>query len=175
VIDVIDVAPLLHAVENRYDLFAMTVARQSFENSPHADTMTVFVRGPLGWTRDWYQHDIGAMDYPAAQILAEPLREVVAPVIRRLQIAQLGRVMIVELPPGGRIARHVDQGEYARHYQRWHLVLSGGPRATLTCDGNVVQCLPGRLFWFNHHLPHEAANDEAHARLAVIIDGVVRA
>ena len=172
--DGIDVAPLLNAVRNRYDLFAMTVARQSFDQSPHSETMSIFVRGPLGWTRDWYQNDIGAMDYPAAQILAEPLRQVVTPILSRLQLAELGRVMIVELPPGGRVTTHIDQGEYARHYKRWHLVLSGGKRATLTCGDDVVECWPGRLFTFNHHKPHSARNLEDEARIVLIIDGVPR-
>lgn len=172
--DGIDVASLRDAVLNRYDLFAMCVARQSFAGSPHADTMTIFLRGPMGWSREWYQQDVGAMDYPAMRILETSVREVLVPVVKRLDLREIGRVMIVELPAGGQITEHCDEGAYSDYYKRWHLCLTGGPKATLTCDGETVACLPGRLIWFNHKLQHSARNDEAHARLQVIIDGVPR-
>jgi len=171
----IDTSPLLEAVEARSDLFLMCVARQAFSGSPHADTSTIFLRGPMGWSREWYQHHTGAMDYPALQILREPVQKVLVPVVNSLNLAELGRVMLVMMYSDGKVTPHVDQGEYSDRYQRWHLVLSGGPEAKFRCGNDTVQSIPGRLFWFDHKQEHEAWNNEQHPRIHAIIDGITKA
>lgn len=171
----IDTAPLLEAIEARSDLFCMCVARQAYNGSPHADTSAIFLRGPMGWDKEWYQNHNGAMDYPALHLLWEPVQKVIKPAIESLGLAELGRVMLVILYPGGKVTKHVDQGAYSDYFQRWHLVLSGGPKAGLRCGSQTVESIPGRLFWFDHKQEHEAWNNEEFPRIHAIIDGVVKA
>jgi Aspartyl/Asparaginyl beta-hydroxylase len=170
--DNVNVQPLFDAVCDRQDLFSMCVARQTFEGSPHEDTASIFVRGPMGWSRDWYLEHTGAMDYPAMELLWPAVEAVIKPVVEELGIKTLGRVMIVSLFAGGRIHKHVDEGAYSDAYQRWHLVLHGDSRSGLRCGDETVECVTGRLFWFNHKLEHEAWNESDEPRINVIIDGV---
>ena len=171
--DGIDVAPLLEAVRERSDLFSMCIARQLFDGSPHEDTACIFLRGPMGWSRDWYLEHTGAMDYPPMDLLWDGVEAVLKPIIKDLGITKLGRMMIVSLFPGGRIHKHIDEGAYSDTYQRWHLVLDGNENAKLRCGDETVDCIDGRLFWFNHKLEHEAWNEDDKPRINVIIDGVV--
>jgi len=58
-----------------------------------------------------------------------------------LKGSQLGRVIVTRLPPGGKIAPHVDTGKCAEFYQRVHLVLHGEPGNLFFCGDEQVTML----------------------------------
>ena len=43
---------------------------------------------------------------------------------RKLEVKDMGRLLIVNLKPSGHVTKHNDQGTYADHYSRFHLVLN---------------------------------------------------
>ena len=119
----LDVEPLLQLLDAKPELWKEIQARQKFTGSPHKDTETIYVRGALKMTSYHVIWDVGSYDYPCMQYLKSALVPLMRPVLEGLGVKDLGRVLIVNLKATGQITRHIDQGAYAEHYERFHLVL----------------------------------------------------
>lgn len=169
----IDVGPMLDALDARPELWDEITVRQEAPGSPHHDTRCIWLRGPREITLDSVFNDLRSVDYLSMGELAESVYPLVAPILRQLGSTALGRVMIVELKPGGYIDAHEDQGKYAKTFSRFHLVLSSDPGNTFTCEGESVHMAPGELWWFNHRGEHKVRNDSATPRIHIIFDAVV--
>jgi len=63
---------------------------------------------------------------------------------------------------------HVEQGEYYRTKNRYHLSLSG--LYELYVDGDVYVIKPGMFFWFENSLPHAARNLGEDVRVSLVFD-----
>ena len=109
--------------------------------------------------------------YPAIDELGLPLRSVLH-LIRAILwpqcIEQAGRIMLAELKAGGKIAAHVDEGAYAEHFQRLHLVLTGS--CEFHCGNEAVTMVPGELWWFDHQQKHRVENEGTSPRVNLIMD-----
>jgi quercetin dioxygenase-like cupin family protein len=171
----INVAPLLKKLERHPQLWGEITARQEAPGSPHKDTEAIFLR----WCRDtadaWSVfNDLEAVDYPAAQVLMPEAGHALLALLTMLgETAELGRVMIVRLKPGGHITPHVDEGRYADFYDRFHICLSG--ECDFTVAGKTFTCRPGEGWWFNHKRKHEVRNASGADRLHMIVDVAVPA
>lgn len=168
----LDVGPLLAALEAQPERWREITVRQDYPGSAHHDTEAIFLRGPRAFTVADYMGDPVAYDYPAMDALADVLVPLLRPLLQAMEVSELGYVLAVNLKPGGRIDEHVDEGAYAEHYARFHLVLTSEPGNTFTVGGESVHMAPGELWWFNHRAPHRVANDSAAGRIHVIFDAV---
>ncbi|MGF1496050.1 MAG: aspartyl/asparaginyl beta-hydroxylase domain-containing protein [Elainellaceae cyanobacterium] len=83
---------------------------------------------------------------------------------------ELGRVTVVRLAPRGRVYRHIDQGEYYRVRDRYHLVLKSQSGSILGAGDEWVRMQAGELWWFNNKEPHEAFNESNDWRIHLIFD-----
>lgn len=83
---------------------------------------------------------------------------------------ELGRATIVRLAPKGRVYRHIDQGEYYRIRDRYHLVLQSATGSVLGAGDEWVRMQPGEFWWFNNKAPHEAYNEADSWRIHLIFD-----
>jgi hypothetical protein len=169
----VDVAPIIAALDAMPELWDEITIRQDHPGSAHHDTDCIFLRGPRAFTVEDYLYDLGAYDYPAMDKLASVLVPVLRPLLQdALRVDELGRVLIVRLKPGGHIDPHVDEGDYADHYSRFHLALTGDACSTLTAGGETQHFAPGELWWFDHKAEHTAANASDQPRIHIIIDAV---
>lgn len=92
------------------------------------------------------------------------------------QDAKLGRAKLVNLPPGGRVYPHVDQGDYYKIRNRYHFILQTGTQGSLLqCGEESVRMQPGELWWFDNKQLHEAFNDSPTERIHLIFDLLPRA
>ena len=171
----LDVGPMLDALDARPQLWEEITVRQEAPGSPHHDTECVWLRGPREITLDSVFNELQAVDYLSMHELAEPIYNLVAPVLREIGSTALGRVLIVKLKPGGVIDAHEDTGRYAKAYSRFHLVLTSEPGNVFECDGESVHMAPGELWWFNHRGEHQVRNGSEHDRIHVIFDAQVPA
>lgn len=90
--------------------------------------------------------------------------------------ADLGRIRVVNLPPGNKIYPHVDRGEYYAIRDRYHLVLSTGPDGSLLKSGDEEKRMrAGELWWFDNNQPHDSFNDSDRNRIHLIFDLLPRA
>lgn len=167
----LNVTPLVDAIARQEDLFSEITKRQDYAGSAHADTRSIFLRWCKGLDVQSAFTEIPAFDFPAMGKLAEA-RELIQYTIRRVQAQEFGRALIVALRPGGIIMPHADEGAYADHYERFHIVLKSEPGVLFRCDDETVEMKPGELWCFNHKIEHEVRNHSGHERIHLIMDMV---
>ena len=59
VADGLDVEPLIKLLDAKPELWKEITARQTFMNSPHKDTESIYVRGPYAMTHYYVMWDTG--------------------------------------------------------------------------------------------------------------------
>lgn len=152
-------------------------ARQATPGSAHHSTRSIILRGPdvpngalmtadtveMIASRDW---DDNIKALPAVHDLC-------VKACQMLHVKELGRVMLVELPAGAAIDRHLDEGAYAAHFERFHLSLMSDEGNAFTCGDETIHMQPGELWRFNHHIEHEVANNSLRPRIHLILDAVL--
>ena len=82
----------------------------------------------------------------------------------------LSRFNVVRLNPHGRVYPHIDEGEYYKVRDRYHLVLRSPGGSEMNSGGENVIFHDGELWWFNNKAVHEAFNPSAEGRIHVIFD-----
>jgi len=93
-------------------------------------------------------------------------------IYNRVKGVRLGRVMLVNLLPGGTIANHIDPGEYFKNYKRFHvpLVTNSGVVFTGSKD-NIDYHMPvGMLAQLNNLNIHGVKNISNEGRIHMIAD-----
>ena len=168
----LNVEPMRAALDAHAAMWREITIRQDYPGSAHHDTECIYLRGPRAFTPDEYLGTLDAHDYPAMDVLGGPVSELLRPVLRALQVIELGYVLIVRLAPGGVVDAHIDEGAYAYHSSRFHLALTGEPGSTLSVGGETQHFAPGELWWFNHKAVHSAKNDGETWRTHIIFDAV---
>lgn len=168
----VDVAPLIDALEAQPELWDEITLRQDYPGSAHHDTNCIFLRGPYAFTFAEYMGNTQAYDYPMMDALMPAIADVMRPIVNNLGVTELGYVLIVRLKAGGEIDPHIDEGAYAEHYERFHLVLTSEPGNEFTVDDETVHMAPGEVWWFNHRRLHSVINGSAYERIHVIFDAV---
>jgi hypothetical protein len=173
----VDISSLADAIESRPYLFSAIKARQETPGSAHGDTESIFLRWAESQTLEAVFNEIPAIDYPALEQLPE-VRPILARIVDLLGTSAIGRILIVKLRPGGFITPHIDEGAYADHYERFHLVLESGIGNAFFVEfepdhSEVAYMKPGELWWFDHKRKHWVINDSQVSRIHLIIDAVV--
>lgn len=169
----VDVRPALAGLAARPELWRIFTGRQDTPGSAHHDTECIVLRGPATITMEAVFNDLNAhwLDYDGIlPALSEVLALTIAAVGKLGDVEQLGRVMVVNLKPGGRIDPHADEGAYAEHYERFHLALASEPGNWFYCGDEAVYMKPGELWKFDHHTEHQVANLSDQGRIHIIID-----
>ena len=169
----LDVEPLLQLLDAKPELWKEIETRQQFTNSPHKDTETIYVRGALKMSPYYLLWDTGSYDYPCMEYLKPALVPLLQPILKQLGVEDLGRVLIVNLKATGQVTRHIDQGTYADHYERFHLVLRSNRHCFLTSGNWVLNLQEGECWWFNNKALHSAENNSTeYDRWHIIFDCV---
>ena len=168
--DGLDVDPLLKLLDAKPELWKEIQIRQQFTGSPHKDTESIYVRGPLKMSQYYVLWDTGSYDYPCMEYLEPALVPLMRPILKKLQVEDMGRVLIVNLKPSGHVTKHNDQGTYADHYQRFHLVLKTNQWCSQTCGNQKQKFEVGDVWWFNHKKVHTADNVGMTDRVHIIFD-----
>ena len=169
----LDVQPLVAQLEANPGLWNRIAIRQSYPGSAHAQTKCIFIRGPLGFTPQLYFNDLGSVDYQFEQVTLHTAMPLVEYVCAMLGVTELGRVLIVKLEAGGSVTPHIDEGLYADHFSRLHIVLTTNEMCLNITGGHPAHWKTGSVWWFNHKLEHSASNDGATDRIHLIVDVVM--
>jgi GNAT superfamily N-acetyltransferase len=171
VADGIDTQPLLASLAEHAELWSTDTRRQDAPGSPHHATEVIHIRAPRAETPAEIFDELEAQDTLAAHLLIKALFPLMKRVLDAIgERGDIGRVMITSLPPGGQIEKHMDEGRYADHYDRFHLCLQADEDARFMCGGDIVGMQPGELWWFNHKKPHHVWNDGKRDRIHMIVD-----
>ena len=82
----------------------------------------------------------------------------------------VSRISVVRLNPHGRVYPHIDEGDYYKVRDRYHLVLRSPGGSEMNSGGEEVVFRDGELWWFNNKAVHDAFNPSAEGRIHVIFD-----
>lgn len=169
----LDVQPFLAALTEHREMWSEITIRQDYPDSAHHDTECIFVRGPEEFTPEKFFMDLGSYDYATLEKLGETLTPLIKPLLLDvLRITELGRVLIVNLKSTGSVDEHIDEGTYADHFARFHIVVTTNAWCFNTTGGEVAHWEQGECWWFDHKKPHSATNMGATDRIHIIIDAV---
>lgn len=168
----LEVDPLLRKLEETPELWRQINVRQKFPGSAHHSTETIFLRGPLAFTEQFYFFDLNAIDYPAQYKLRDAVLPIVSPVMKDIQAREIGRVLIVKLFPNSAVDWHIDEGAYANTFSRFHIALKTEPDCILKCGTETQHFRKGEAWWFNHKAPHSAVNPTEEPRIHLIFDAI---
>lgn len=172
----LDVFEMVGSLYARRELFNAITLRQDLEGSPHRGTRTIFLRGPEEPTPARWFLDVPHVNYPALNDWPEAhfLRKAISDAIwaDRVDLGQpkFGKIMVIELKPGGTISWHRDEGTYAETHARYHLPLVSNPSAYLYSGGDHSHIPVGVLTAFDTSVPHSAANFGTTPRIHLVVD-----
>lgn len=168
----VDGDALLDRIASYPKLWDEVTFRQDFEGSPHKDTQAIIMRGPASLSYQDTMQSIACYDYPIAGVLKDYIGPALVPMLNALCITELGRVMIVKLKAGGHVTAHIDEGEYADHYARFHVALSTNEHCIQTSGDEGCHFPAGTAWWFDHKKTHTASNYGDTDRIHIIADAV---
>lgn len=171
----VDVVQLMLALQQKPDLWDQNRLRTTHENTPHAQVSDIWLRfndislfqnaGVDPAILD--QHE--SICYPAWHQLPEAQR-LVHDLNARVKGFRIGRVLITKVRPGCRITKHVDSGDHAAYYERFHIVLQSGPGCLFRGDDEQVHMKTGDCWWFQNKSEHEVINNSKVDRVHLIVD-----
>ncbi len=127
----------------------------------HRGAEGVFLRGHAPAEGDLPIADRAALDY--------------LPYIREIIESQIPaspmRCLLARLPPGARIATHIDRAPYFAQTLRLHIAITTHDHAYMCCDGKCYVMRPGELWALNNNAPHGVWNaDPERERTHLICD-----
>lgn len=165
----IDCSSALKELEDKKWMWDEFTLRSHLQGSPHHDTKCIPLRGPEFLTLPAIFNEIEALETGYSEMLPQ-CNILLFGVLASLPSYELGRVMIVDLLPGGHIDRHWDDGTYAAYYERMHLVMDSHEGNVFFCGDEHVEMKTGELWTFKHLEEHEVFNNSDKSRIHMIID-----
>lgn len=173
----IDVIPLMLALKQNDHLWNVNKLRTTHTCTPHSEVDDIWIRfidlkPYVGKTEEECrqlvldQHESIPYEwgtFPEIQKLCNDL-------MYRVGGIRLGRVLITKVQPGKRIYPHVDSGDHARYYERFHIVLQSSPGSIFIAGDEQVNMKTGELWWFQNQIEHEVINNGSVDRIHLIVD-----
>ncbi len=179
----IDVTPLTNSLYRQPELWNTETLRTSHEGTPHTEVDDILLRfndltpykkakeggRPISEYAGTILDEHESICHPAWYRLPEA-HPAIFDLMRYLWAIRLGRVLITRLAPGKKIAPHIDGGEHAAYYNRYHLILQNNPGSIFRCGDEAVTMRAGEIWWFNNGIEHSVENYSNDDRLTMIID-----
>lgn len=138
--------------------------RETFEGTCHADTQSIYYRTFDG------DMSLDNLRCKTTDNMAE-LQEFILELCFMLGIVELGRVSMVKLKAGGEVLEHTDEGAYADHYMRFHVVFESNDKVFTVVDGVPHTMDVGGVYVYPHKVPHACENNSDKDRWHLIVDG----
>lgn len=112
------------------------------------------------------EHD--SVWYPAYYALPE-LRPLIFWLMAHVEGERLGAVLITRIPPGGKIAPHIDKGWHAEYYEKYFIPIQNDPGAIFGFEDGVIAPDLGDVYWFRNDNLHWVENNSSRDRIALIV------
>lgn len=161
-----DVSKIAERLED-HTLFGMYEWRK--EKYAHKDMNDIWVRynAPEN-IGDSFNDEHTSVWYP----VIKELPEIVSLCLNLMGVVggeRLGGVLITKLPPGGKIARHVDEGWHAGYYQKFFVPIKNEKGAAFCWDDLTLEPKAGEVWEFDNSIPHWVENNSDEDRVAMIV------
>lgn len=143
--------------------------RSDAPTSSHKDTQAVFLRmSDLVLPSDVFD-DLDAFSCPIL-IDSPKVQDILSDIAYLVGASRIGRAMLVNLPPGGRVVPHEDQGDYCAAYRRFHLPIVTNDEVIFTCGDTQKHMEEGVLYEIDNKQSHHTENPSTQNRLHLIVD-----
>lgn len=167
----IDTTPILVALKHQEYLWNQNTLRTTHPGTPHTEIDDIWLRFQDLEVMDPLEvidsHE--SINYPAWLVLHR-VRQIVFALMAQVEGERLGRVLITRLAPGKKIEPHVDGGDHAAYYKRYHLVLQTNDGVVFGCGGEICPTKRGEIWWFDNSLEHFVENNGGDDRIVLIAD-----
>lgn len=162
--------PLMAAIARQSELWNQNTLRTTHVKTPHTEVSDIWLRfNEIPENVEEIIDDHESIDYPAFSLLPQA-RPLIFDLMRLVEGKRLGRVLITKLIPGAKIYPHVDGGEHAAYYERYHIILQNNAGSIFRCGDEALCMNAGDVYWFNNAIEHEVINNSADDRLTLIVD-----
>lgn len=173
VADGINVLPLQMALIRQPGLFGTRTARKDgYANSPHLAMSDIWVRynhhGNLDKGIEAFNGEHDSVWYPESVKIPE-VRGIALGLMALVGGERLGGVLITKVPPGGKIAPHIDKGWHAEYYDKYYVPIQNDEGAVFGFDDGVIAPKLGEAYWFYNGNPHWVENNSSRDRIALIV------
>ena len=166
----VPVNALMTAIHTQPDLWNKNTLRTEHPDSPHTQADDIWLRfNKLEGDVTKVVDDQESICYPAWHMLPQA-QPIIFDLMRLVNGVRLGRVLITRLRPGKGIDPHVDGGEHAKYYKRFHVMLQNQAGSLFYCEDEVVCMKPGEVWFFRNDLTHSVKNNSGDDRITMIID-----
>jgi hypothetical protein len=169
----INVLPLQIALIRQPSLFGRRTARKDgYEGSPHLSMTDIWVRynhwDNLSKGMDAFNGEHDSVWYPEAAYIPE-VRPICMHLMAITSGERLGGVLITKVPPGGKIAPHVDRGWHAEYYDKYYVPIQNDEGAVFGFEDGVIRPQLGEAYWFYNGNSHWVENNSQRDRIALIV------
>jgi hypothetical protein len=166
----VDVMPILVALKHQEHLWNEHELRRVHPGTPHEDVDDIWLRfQDLELTPEQIVDAHESINYTAWYALHR-VRQIVHALMAQVEGERLGRVLITRLAPGKKIKPHVDGGDHAAYYKRYHLVLQTNDGVVFDCDGEAPRQRAGEIWHFDNSKMHFVENNGGDDRIVLIVD-----
>lgn len=168
----INVLPLQMAIVRQPELFGKYKHRSAAYDSPHSEMSDIWVRynaienfekSPANFNDS---HE--SVWYPGYHAIPQ-IRPIIFGLMAQVEGERLGGVLITKIPPGGKIAPHVDRGWHAEYYEKYYIPIQNDQGAVFGFEDGVIEPSLGDVYWFNNSNPHWVENNSSRDRIALIV------
>lgn len=157
--------PVLHTIMRNPQWWDADPLRTTFEGTPHAEVSDIILRFDSA-----DGNDLEAIDRDVLKQLPQA-KDIALNIMRGVGGSRLGRMVVTNLPAGKKILPHADtQGQYAKYYTRYHVVLQGLPGSLFVCGDETVNMRTGEVWWFDASAEHMLANNSGDDRIHLLVD-----
>lgn len=171
----VNVQSLLHEIQRQPELWNENKLRTEHPETAHAQADDIWLRfndiSKFNETKNPSdiidQHE--SINYPSYFKLPSA-KQLIVNLMSAVGGERLGRVLITRLSPGKRITPHIDSGDHAEYYDRYHITLQSLPGANFRCGNEQVNMKQGEVWWFDNSIEHEVINNSIDDRLTMIVD-----
>lgn len=166
-----NVTPLVTALQRQPNLWNRTPFRTESSLSPHRDMPDIVVRYndmTNFENRESFNKEHDAVWYPVFNSLPQ-VRDLVFPLMYRVEGERLGMVLITNIPPGKQCYPHTDGGWHANYYDKYVVQLQSHPDQAFHFDDCSYVAEPGDVYWFDNSKTHWVTNDSPVDRLSMIV------
>lgn len=154
------VAPLKAELEAHPELWNQYKGRLNHPLSPHRHTDDIWLRFAeenLGKPDERVMGPHKSVWYPSSHVLSAG-RALAEEMYHFVHGKEFGGVLIIRVPPGKEIYRHVDAGWHAAHYSKIAVQIEGDPEQEFAFEDGSISALPGESYWLDNSHPHWVTN-----------------
>ena len=169
-----DATALLLAIKKQPELWDQNHLRRTTDGTPHGGMQDIWVRfrvasefdpsNPAAFIEQHFP-----VFYPAWHALPQ-LRPIIFWMMTRAEATHLGGILITRIPPGQKIASHVDKGWHSYFYNtKFYLPIATNDQCWFRIEDEKVVMKTGDIWWLNNTVEHEIVNDGDTERITLIV------